>query len=121
LTKHGDDGQATVELALALPLLCLLLLGMVQVAVIGRGQLAVQLAAHEAVRAAAVSADPDAAATAAAHHAVSLRPLNVQVVTNAETVTVTVSYIDHTDVSMVGALLPDVTLEASATMAFEPP
>ncbi len=119
--EANDKGQATVELALALPLLCLLLLGMVQVAVIGRGQLAVQLAAHEAVRAAAVSADPEAAATAAANHAVSLRPLDVQVTSDEQTITVTVSYVDHTDVSMVGALVSDVTLQASATMAFEPP
>lgn len=116
-----DNGQATVELALALPLLCLMLLGMVQVAVIGRGQLAVQLAAHEAVRAAAVSADPAAAANAAANHAVSLRPLIVDVASDETTITVTVSYVDHTEVSIVGALLPDVTVQASATMAFEPP
>lgn len=116
-----DHGQATVELALALPLVCLLLLGMVQVAVIGRAQLVVQLAAHEAVRAAAVSADPASAATAAAHHAVALRPLDVQVASDDRTITVTVSYVDHTDVSMVGALLSDVTVQASATMAFEPP
>ena len=117
----GEDGQATVELALALPLLCVLLLGMVQVAVIGRGQLAIQLAAHAAVRAAVVSADPAAAADAAAQRAVSLRPLKVEVATDATTITVTVSYVDHTDVSIVGALLADVTLAASATMAFEPP
>lgn len=116
-----DDGQATVELALALPLLCLLLLGMVQVAVVGRGQLAVQLAAHEAVRAAAVSADPESAASTAAHHAISLRPLIVRVEVDEATITVTVSYVDPTDVSMAGALLPDVTLQASATMALEPP
>lgn len=122
--KGNDKGQATVELALALPLLCLLLLGVVQVALIGRTQLAVQLAAHEAVRAAAVSADPVAAANSAALHAISLRPLDVQVTTDdgeGATVTVTVSYIDRTDVALVGALIQDVTVQASATMAFEPP
>jgi Flp pilus assembly protein TadG len=117
----NDRGQATVELALALPMLCLMLLGVVQIAVVGRGQLAVQLAAHEAVRAAAVSADPATAADTAAHHAISLRPLDVQVATDDTTITVTVSYLDHTDISMVGALLSDVTVQASATMAFEPP
>ena len=40
-----DRGQATVELALAMPLLCTLLLGVVQVAVVARDRLAVQLAA----------------------------------------------------------------------------
>ena len=57
---HGgtaDRGQATVELALALPMVCLLLLAMVQVAVIGRDQLAVQLAAREAARAARAQYD----------------------------------------------------------------
>jgi Flp pilus assembly protein TadG len=119
--RASDDGQATVELTLALPLLCLFVLGMVQVAVIGRGQLAVQLAAHEAVRAAAVSADPATAAPNAAHHAISLRPLDVQIESDDTTITVTVSYVDHTDVAMAGGLLPDVTLQARATMAFEPP
>ena len=121
MTRDHDNGQATVELALALPLLCLMLLGMVQVAVIGRGQLAVQLAAHAAVRAAAVSADPATAASTAALNAISLRPLNVEVSTDDTTITVTVSYIDRTDVSMVGALLSDFTVQASATMALEPP
>ncbi len=116
-----DEGQSTVELALSLPLLCVFLLGMVQVAVVGRGQLAVQLAAHEAVRAAAVSADPEAAAISAANRAVSLRPLIVEIVVEAESVTVTVTYVDHTDVSLAGALIPNVTLTASATMAFGPP
>lgn len=125
MTNEGRDrGQATVELALALPLLCLLLLGMVQVALIGRAQLAVQLAAHEAVRAAAVSADPVTAANAAALHAISLRPLDVQVTTDdgdGTTVTVTVTYVDRTDVALVGALIQQVRVRATATMAFEPP
>lgn len=116
-----DDGQATVELALALPLLCLFLLAMVQVAMVGRGQLAVQLAAHEGVRAAAVSADPQTAASTAAHRAISLRPLVVTVEVDEAAITVSVAYVDHTDVSMAGALIPDVTLKASATMALEPP
>ncbi len=116
-----DRGQATVELALALPFICLLLCAIVQVAVIGRAELAVQLAAREAARAAAVSADPAAAATAAAHQAVALRPLTVGVHEANGMVAATVRYTDGTDVPLIGALLPAVTLTATVTMHVEPP
>lgn len=116
-----DRGQATVELALALPLVCLLLFGIVQVAVLGRNQLAVQSAAREAARAAAASGEPRAAGTTAAHRAVALRPLIVEIGESGETVTATVRYADHTDVPLIGALMPDVVLTATVTMAIEPP
>lgn len=121
MTGNVDRGQASVELALSLPMLCLLLLGAVQVAVVSRGQLAVQLAAHQAARAAAVSAEPETAAIAAAHRAISLRPLAVAVTVADDVVTVTITYVDPTNVAMIGALVPNATLRASATMALEPP
>lgn len=117
---NRDRGQATVELALALPLLCTLVLGVVQVAVIGRDRLAVQLAAREAARAAAVSADPQAAA-AAGTAVVALPGIEVRVVDDGGTVRAIASYTDPTDVPLVGLFLPDITVEASATMAVEPP
>lgn len=116
-----DRGQATVELALALPLVCLLLCAVVQVVEIGRDQLAVQLAAREAARAAAMAADPVAAGTTAAHRAVTLRPLTVHIVTGGGVVTATVRYRNDTDVPFVGALLPAVELSATVAMALEPP
>lgn len=117
----GDRGQSTVELALALPLVCLLLCAIVQVAVVGRDQLAVQVAAREAARAAAVSADATGAGTAAALRAVALRPLVVSVREANGIVTATVRYTDRTDVPLIGAFLPDVTLSASVSMQVEPP
>jgi len=119
-TEH-DRGQATVELSLALPMVCLLLFAVVQVAVIGRGQLAVQLAAREAARAAAVAADPVGAGNTAAHRAVALRPLVVEISEHGGTVTATVRCTDTTSVPLVGVLLPDVVLSATVTMALEPP
>ena len=120
-TPQRDHGQAAVELALALPLLCVLLFGVVQVAVLGRDQLAVQLAAREAARAAAVAADPAGAASAAARGAVRLYPLLVNVVEGNGTIAATVSYMDRTDTPLIGALLPDIVLTATVTMAIEPP
>jgi Flp pilus assembly protein TadG len=118
---HRDIGQAAVELALCLPLLFMFLLGIVQLVVIVRDQLAVQLAAREAARAAAVAASSGASAEGAATRAVNLRPLMVATVSSIDAVTVRVSHVTHTDVPMIGALLPDITVEATATMALEPP
>jgi Flp pilus assembly protein TadG len=120
VSRHADRGQAAVELALALPFLCLLLLGVVQVAVIARDRLGVQLAAREAARAAAVSADHGAAARAAAR-AVTLEPLQIDVHDAGAVIRATVTYTDHTDVPIIGAILPDVAVSASVAMAVEPP
>ena len=116
-----DAGQAAVELALALPVVVVLLLGMLQVALVGRDQLAVELAAREAARAAAVSADPTTAARLAADRVTALRPLAVAVSVGGDTVTVTVSHPSATDVALIGHLIDDVVVRATATMALEPP
>jgi Flp pilus assembly protein TadG len=120
-TRERNRGQATVELALCLPLLCLLLLGVLQVGVVVRDQLAVQLAAREAARAASVAADPIAAGTAAALAAAALRPLSVTIVVTGSDVTASVSYRSITDIGLIGPLVADITVTASATMQLEPP
>lgn len=119
--RRRDHGQATVELALSLPLLFVFLLGIVQVVVIVRDQLAVQLAAREAARAAAVAASSGTSAGTAASRAIGLRPLQVTTTSSASSVTVTVTHVTRTDVPLIGALLPDVVVSSTATMALEPP
>jgi hypothetical protein len=47
--------------------------------------------------------------------------LNISTVLSIDTVSVTVGHVTHTDVPLIGALLPDVTVTATATMALEPP
>ncbi|HEY4608945.1 MAG TPA: TadE/TadG family type IV pilus assembly protein [Ilumatobacteraceae bacterium] len=116
-----DRGQATVELALSLPLLFLFLLGIVQLVVIVRDQLAAELAAREAARAASVTTATGAAAQSAGEGAVSLRPLVVSTDSSGATISVTVSHVTHTDVPLIGALIPDIDVTATATMALEPP
>jgi hypothetical protein len=110
-----------VELALTLPLVCLLLLAVVQLAVVVADLLAVQLAAREGARAASVSMQPVGAARGAAEGATALQPLQVRTVSAAGAVTVRVTYIERTTVPLIGALVPDITVSASATMQFEPP
>jgi Flp pilus assembly protein TadG len=56
-----ESGQATVELALTLPFIALLMLAVIQVVLIGRSQLALQSGVREAARACAVNSGCDAA------------------------------------------------------------
>jgi Flp pilus assembly protein TadG len=119
-TPCADRGQAAVELAVALPLVCLLVAGVLQVAVVARHQLAVQAAARNGARAAGAAAS-GARAPAAALATTSLRPLEVGAAEAGAMVTVTVTYVDPTDVPLIGTFLPAVTLRASVAMVVEPP
>jgi len=118
---RDDRGQAAVELALAMPLAVVFVLGVVQVALVARDQLAIELAAREAARAASVAADPAGAGVAAALRVTTLRPLDVSVSVDGDLVRVVVRHVDHTDVAIVGALIGDVELSATAAMTVEPP
>ncbi len=112
-------GQATVELALVLPLVVFGLLAILQVGLVVRDQVAVVHAAREAARAASVDRDPGAATRAArrvlarAEVRVGARPAVGQ------QIGVDVSYHDRTDVPLVGALFPDLDLHAHAVMRVE--
>lgn len=116
-----ERGQATVELALVLPFVCLLLLLVVQVGLVVHAQLLVVHAAREGVRAAAVDPDPRAALVAV----VGGTPLPVEAVrvevsdAGEGRVRVEVTYDMPTDVPLVGGLLGDVPLSASAVMRIE--
>ena len=115
----GVAGQATVEFALALPIVLIVMLGMTQVGVAIRNELAVELAAREGARAASVSSNPAGAASSAATAAVDL-PISVATRVSGPRVTVTVTYIDPTDVAIIGRFLGPSTHRAIAIMAFEP-
>jgi Flp pilus assembly protein TadG len=118
----GDKGQAAVELALALPVVFIVILAVVQVVLIARDQLAVIHAAREGARAAAVAADPPAEATSAARAAAGLDGdrLTIDTTETGGQVKVVVHYRAPTDVALVGDLLGDVTVTGEATMRVEP-
>jgi Flp pilus assembly protein TadG len=121
--RRQEGGQATVEVALLLPLVATMLLGVVQVGLVVRDQVLVVHAAREAARAAAV--DPTvAAARAGAEGAARLDPARLDVELDGSTdpggrLTVTVRYRSPTAVPLVGQLLGDRTLTAQATMRVE--
>jgi Flp pilus assembly protein TadG len=117
---RGGRGQASVEFALALPIVVVMAAGLVVVGAAVRNELVVELAAREGARAAAVSDTPAAAAARAANRAVDL-PIDVTTTSDGSTVTVTVTYVDDVDVAILGSLIGPVTHIGSATMALEPP
>jgi hypothetical protein len=121
VTPRADDGQAAVELALALPVVAVVLLATVQVVIVGRDQVAVIHAAREGARAAAVAADPVSAAHRAAIEASGLAAGRLTVgVASGDVVRVTVEHRTSTEVPLVGRLVGDVTVRASAVMRHEP-
>ena len=106
---------------MALPIVVVAVLAIVQVAVAMRDEIAVELAAREGARAAAVTTDMSGAASAAA--ASRRRPADrgEHVERRHVTVTVSVTYVDPTDVAIIGPFIGADHSPRSVTMALEPP
>lgn len=116
-------GQASVELALILPLVVLLLVVLVEVGLVVRDQVLVTHAAREAVRAAALE-DDRSAVERAATDAGPLDPdrLEVQLAGRdgpGSRAKVEVVYDRPTRVPLIGQLVGHIRLRASASMRVE--
>lgn len=103
-----------------MPVVVVLALLIVRVGIAVRNELAVELAAREGARAASVAANGPGAAAAAARRAVDL-PIGISTATGATTVTVTATYVDRTQLPLVGRLIGPTTHTARVTMTLEPP
>ena len=117
--RRSQQGQATVELVLALPVVVLALLLVIQVGLIARDQVLVVDAARQGARAAAV--EGLSAAAPAARSTPGLRPdrIGVDTAEIGDDVEVTVRYRVPTDVPIVGLLVGDPVLTATVTMRRE--
>ncbi len=120
-----ERGQSTVELALLLPVVVVLLLAVLQVGLVGRDLLLVTHAAREAARAAAADPAPGAARQAALA-ATGLPDDRLSVVAHGRgapgsRVRVTVTYRAPISVPLMGRLIDERTLRADATMRVEGP
>lgn len=120
---NGERGQATVELALVLPLVVLFALVTLQLGVLAKDLVLVQHAAREGARAAAVE-PTGGAARAAVVGSSSLDSGRLSVSLSGGTArgsqtTATVTYQAPTNVPLIGALIPDITIESSVTMRVE--
>ena len=121
--RGSDRGQSTVELALALPVVVLLLLVLLQVALVARDVVLVAHAAREGARAAAIDPDP-AAAREAAEAAGGLDPDRMEVDVGdrgdpGSRVRVRIRYRVRTDVPLVGRFLGDRIVMTGVTMRVE--
>lgn len=122
-TGKDQRGQATVEVALVLPLVVLFTLIVVQAALVGKDLLLVNHAAREAARAAAVDPTPAAALQgAAAAGGLDRSRLSSRLsggTSRGDRATATVTYRSPTNVPLVGRLVGDIELNAQVTMRVE--
>lgn len=121
--RLGEQGQSSVELALSLPIVFLLLMALLQTVVIARDHIQLNHAAREAAREAAVSDDRAAPRRAAAART-TLDPARLEVEVTGQRkgsrrVRARLSYEVPTKAPVIGLLVPDVTLEAEAAMRRE--
>ena len=114
-----ERGQATVEFALILPLVIFLILAVLQTALIVRDYVGVVHAAREAVRAASVDRDPQAATKAARRVLRDARVIVGARPAVGNPIRVEVTYTSPTNLPMVGLLFPDPELHATAVMRTE--
>ncbi len=123
--RRNEAGQATLELALGLPILALLLAGLVEVGLLVADQTRIWHAAREGARIAVV--DPDTGDAVDAAERSGLAPLRVEVSPAAQfrrqgdPLTVRVAYSPPARVPLFGVLLRRVELTAEATMRIEQP
>ncbi len=120
VTSVNENGQSTVEFALVLPVVLILILGLLQVAVLARDQIMVMGAAREGVREAIVTPDQGAINSAARSAAPGLN-LDVKVTRGTERgdpAKVNVSA-PPAKLPIVGEIVGNLNLKASATMRME--
>lgn len=138
LDGRTQRGQATVELALTLPVVILALLLVVQVGLVARSQVLVVHAAREGARAAALGGSSSAVrAAAASSPGLDVRRMRVDVevdvdvgvgvgvagggISGGALARVEVRYRAPTDVPLVGPLLGEPELTAEVAMRVEDP
>jgi Flp pilus assembly protein TadG len=115
--RKSDNGQATVEVVLVMPVVVLLLMAALQVALVVRDQLAVVGAARDAARAASIGENPDNSVAAAG---LTSARTALNATRHDGMVTVTIRYRAPTNVPLIGAFVGDIALHADATMRLEP-
>lgn len=117
MRRNDDHGQATVEFALTLPLVVLVVAFIIQVTTIAAIHLEVVAETGRVARAASMAEDPAAAARTALN---GTSTSTVDVDFDSMTVTVSVTRRVDTDVALIGRFVPDVVVRSSLTMAREP-
>lgn len=121
MMDRADDGQATVEFALILPLLVICLGLVVQVLLVVSAQVDLENDARLAARMASTSAEPEVAARSSLDRSVTTGPTRMDIEVADRTVTVILSRSVDLIVPFLDRLLPPIELRTALTMALEPP
>lgn len=118
-----ESAQATVEFALVLPVLVLVMWLGVESVLLVRDQVLVTHAAREAARVAAVGGSAAEAASAAARRSglSGEAALNVRVGVNGQVAEVTVRLEERARLPILGRLVPSLDVSASVAMRLETP
>ena len=111
-----DSGQATVELALVMPLIIGLLLIILTAGLVVRDQLAVWHAASAGARAASISPDSPDVVQLAVESEVQLRPIHLQIVREGDLITVEAKYPRTIGLWLFKFITPPLILSATVTM-----
>lgn len=125
MSTASDRGQATVELALCLPILVILVAALFEIGMLATDRVRLVHAAREAARVAVVEHDPQPAIEAA--RAGGLHDLDVVISPGPESrvqgspLTVRLSYRPQGRVPLLGALFQKLELESRAVMRIERP
>ena len=114
--SEPDSGQATVELALVMPLIIGLLLIILNVGLIVRDQLAVWHAASAGARAASISPNSPDVVQQAVEAEVQLRPLHLRIVRDGDLITVEAKYPRTIGLWVSKYIAPPLILSATVTM-----
>ena len=121
----NDRGQSTIEFVLLLPFLAAVLAALVEIALLAGDQIRLWHAAREAARVAVVDPDPVQAAIAA--ESSGLWPLELDIDPDmahrvqGSPLTVRVRYDPPGHLPLLGLIVRNVDLDASATMRIEQP
>ena len=111
-----DSGQATVELALVMPMIIGLLLIILTAGLVVRDQLAVWHAASAGARAASISPDSPEVVQQAVESEVQLRPIHLRVVREGDLITVEAKYPRAIRLWLFKFITPPLILSATVTM-----
>jgi Flp pilus assembly protein TadG len=123
MTGSSANGQSTVELAVVLPVVLILVLVVVQVGLVARDQVAVHHTINQVARRSSLGPahrpDPVSAAQASPLRADRVGLTFEGGEASGELLTVTLSYRSPTEVPVVGALVDDIDLSATAVVRTE--
>lgn len=117
--KRKDSGQATVELALLIPLLALFLMLILQVAIVVRQHVLVANAARAAARELSVNSNQSDAISLAHKSVPNAQVLVSRPSESGKYLTVKVKDTVESPLPIVGVLFPQITVTGESTMRVE--